>query len=432
MKILTRRKGKMTRSGEWRIDKHENNFSDQKPLKILLLTWEYPPHIVGGLARHTEGLAVHLQKCGIEVHVITAKPAHFNDRLDENQAVKVYRVEPLNTYDHHFLNWIGGLNLAITQRAMKLAKEHEFHLIHAHDWLVGDAAKIISEYLHIPLLATIHGTENGRNGGIYTELQHFIHNKEKDLTHKSEKVIVCSEFMKQEVMNLFSIPEEKIAVIPNGITVDGEVHSREADLHPILLHEKRSIIFSIGRLVNEKGMDLLIEAAAKMDRTDICFVIGGTGPEYQEYEQLIRKYNLERDVYLTGFISDQQRNQFLQKSIMAVFPSRYEPFGIVALEAMKFKLPLIVSETGGLKGFIKHLETGLFMEPENEGSLRNQISFLLNNPQKGLEMANKAHQLIRNFYSWQRVAEMTKRIYDEQLLIYTIDDREQHVENIKN
>jgi 1,4-alpha-glucan branching enzyme len=432
MKISMGRKGKMNRFEEWEKDKPERNFSDQRRLKVLLLTWEFPPHIIGGLARHTEGLAVNLQKCGIEVHVITTKPAHLRDSFDHAQGVKVFRVEPLNSIDHHFLNWIGGLNLAITQKAMKLAKEHHYDFIHAHDWLVGDAAKIISKHLHIPLLTTIHGTENGRNGGIYTELQHFIHNKEKDLTHHSDKVIVCSEFMKQEIINLFSIPEEKIAVIPNGITVDTEDHSVEADLHPLFMHEKRSIIFSIGRLVNEKGMDLLIEAAAKMARKDICFVIAGTGPQYQEYEQLIKKYHLEEDVYLTGFISDQQRNQFLQRSIMAVFPSRYEPFGIVALEAMKFKLPLIVSETGGLKGFIKHLDTGLFMEPENEENLRNQISYLLNNPLKGLEMAERAHKLIKHFYSWQRVAEMTKRVYEDQLLIHTIDEKDRHLDKIKN
>lgn len=422
----------MNRSEEWKLGKAEFNFSDQKRLKVLLLTWEFPPHIIGGLARHTEGLAVYLQKNGIEVHVITAKPSHFNNDFDEIQGVKVYRVEPLNSLDHHFLNWIGGLNLAITQKAMKLAKEYNYSLIHAHDWLVGDSAKIISQYLNIPLLTTIHGTENGRNGGIYTELQHFIHNKENDLTHNSDKVIVCSEFMKEEVINLFALSEEKIAVIPNGITVDMEDNSRAADLHPILQHENRSIIFSIGRLVNEKGMDLLIEAAAKMDRSNICFVIAGTGPQYQEYEQLIKKYNLEKDVYLTGFISDQQRNQFFQQSIMAVFPSRYEPFGIVALEAMKFSLPLIVSETGGLKGFIKHLETGLFMEPENEDSLRKQISYLLSNPLEGIGMAKEARKLIEHFYSWQRIAEMTKRIYDELLLINTIEEKDRYLDKIKN
>jgi glycosyltransferase involved in cell wall biosynthesis len=412
----------MSRSEKWEKNQQNNNFSDQKRLTVLLLTWEFPPHIVGGLARHTEGLANNLQKSGVDVHVITAKPLYMENGYEESLGVKVFRVAPLNETDNYFLNWIGGLNLAMTQKALDLAKEHKYCLIHAHDWLVGEAAKSIANNLQLPLITTIHGTEYGRNSGIYSELQQFIHIKEKELVHSSNKLIVCSEYMKEEVRKLFDVPDEKIAIIPNGVQTETSEENSGNLLHPLLINENRKIIFSIGRLVKEKGFDLIIEAASQMNRKDICFVIAGNGPMNQEYERLIKQHNLENDVFLVGFISDLQRNQFLERCVMAILPSRYEPFGIVALEAMKFSKPIIVTKIGGLKGINKHLETGLFMEPNNVDSLINQIEFILSNPDDASKMGVKGKTIVDYFYSWKRIADITKRIYEELYLLSTIKE----------
>ncbi|WP_442594930.1 glycosyltransferase family 4 protein [Neobacillus sp. D3-1R] len=391
-----------------------------KKLRILLLTWEFPPHIVGGLARHSEGLSVYLQKNGIDVTVITTKTPKIVQAFEEVQGVKVYRVEPLNAMDNQFLNWVGGLNMAMAEKAFQISNEEAFDIIHAHDWLVGEAAQTLSKYLNIPLITTIHATEHGRNGGIFTELQRFIHQKEDKLIQSSNHLIVCSEYMKEEIVEIFSYPGEKISIIPNGVVIDKP--SIQGNFHPLLQFENRNILFSIGRLVKEKGFDLLIEAAAKMKRKDVCFVIAGIGPMFQEYERKIKSLALENSIYLIGFISDEQRNQFFEKCTMAILPSRYEPFGIVALEAMKFSKPIIVSATGGLKGINKHLETGLFMEPNNVDSLVSQIEMVLNQPELAEQMAKKGKDLVDQFYSWQRVAEMTKRIYEDQHLFISINE----------
>jgi 1,4-alpha-glucan branching enzyme len=403
-------------------DKTTTYISEPKRLTILLLTWEYPPHIIGGLARHTEGLTLQLQKLGVDVHVITTKPNYMVSAYEEIEGVKVHRVEPLNAMDPHFLNWIGGLNLRIAEKAFELARENKFHLIHAHDWLVGEAAKTLSKELKLPLITTVHGTEYGRNAGIYTELQRFIHNKEIQLIQASQQLIVCSGFMKEEIREVFGAQEEKMSIIPNGVLIEKQNEVIRNHLHPILQKEKRKIIFSIGRLVQEKGFDLLIAAATKMNRKDICFVLAGNGPMYQEYERLIKQHKLEDVIYLVGFISDQQRNQFFERSTMVIFPSRYEPFGIVALEAMSFSKPIIVSETGGLSGIVKHLKTGLFMEPDNVESLVEQIKVILSNTEVAQKMAANGKALVDYYYSWQRVAEMTKRQYEELQLLFSINE----------
>lgn len=412
----------MVKLGMREKDKGSTYISERKRLTILLLTWEFPPHIIGGLARHTEGLSLQLQKLGVDVHVITTKPNYINSAYEEIEGVKVHRVEPLNAMDPQFLNWIGGLNLRIAEKALELARENKFHLIHAHDWLVGEAAKTLSNELKVPLITTIHGTEFGRNAGIYTELQKFIHNKELELIQSSHQVIVCSEFMKQEISEVFDATEEKISIIPNGVRIEKQKDEGNIHLHPILQKEKRNILFSIGRLVQEKGFDLLIEAASKMNRKDICFVLAGNGPMYQEYDRLIKQNKLEDVIYLIGFISDEQRNQFFERCKMAIFPSRYEPFGIVALEAMTFSKPIIVSETGGLRRINQHLKTGLFMKPDNVESLVEQIELILSCPEFAQKMAENGKALVEYYYSWQRVAEMTKRQYEELQLLFSINE----------
>lgn len=412
----------MVHAEVWEKDNKEKKISSQKRLTVLLLTWEFPPHIVGGLARHAEGLSLYLQRQGVDVHVITTQSQPMTPSFEEIEGVKIHRVEPLNAMDPLFLNWIGGLNLKMAEKAFELAQQYKFNLIHAHDWLVGEVAQTLAKFLKIPLITTIHATEYGRNSGIYSELQQFIHNKELQLTQASNQVIVCSDFMKEEVSEVFTIPKEKIFIIPNGILMEKEKNTNNFHLHPLLQSEKRKVIFSIGRLVKEKGFDLIIEAAKKMNRLDICFVIAGNGPMFKEYERLIKKYNLEDVVYLVGFISDKQRDQFFEKSSMAIFPSRYEPFGIVALEAMKFTKPIIVSETGGLRGINKHFETGLFMNPDDVDSLIKQIELILSCPDEANKMATNGKSLLERYYSWQKVAEMTKRQYEEIHLLFSINE----------
>src|SRR4051812_9921138 len=196
-------------------------------LNILILSWEYPPNIVGGLSRHVAGLSSHLAEQGHEVHVLTAGKENLPP-VEIMNGVTVHRVRPINENDDHFLSWIAGLNLAMAFKAEQLVDELDFDIIHAHDWLVGAAAISLKELLSLPLLTTIHATEHGRNNGIFTEIQRFIHEKEQQLIIESDQIIVCSEYMKVELNQVFALRDEKIAVIPNGIeplTVNEQITS---------------------------------------------------------------------------------------------------------------------------------------------------------------------------------------------------------------
>jgi glycogen synthase len=391
---------------------HYPSFGRQ--LKILMLTWEYPPNVVGGLSRHVYGLSVHLAHIGHEVHVVTAGNGGLPG-FEILNGVHIHRVTPLNNQEDDFFSWIAGLNLAMSFKSEQLAEQISFDIIHAHDWLVGAAAITLKDVLSIPLLSTIHATEHGRNNGIYTEMQRFIHEKELRLIAESDQIIVCSNYMREELLNHFDLSENKMTIVPNGVELS-DVKGVPDTIFPSLKHRK--YVFSIGRIVKEKGFETIIEAAeaAKDSGEDIYFVIAGKGPMLERYRKLVTDKQLDHYVAFIGYVTDEQKNSLLLNSEIAVFPSLYEPFGIVALEAMILGKPTIVSETGGLKGIVMHLKSGMLMIPGDYESLLNNIAFLLQNPDKAKVIGTKGQQIVKSLYGWKRIASQTVNVIEDTLL----------------
>lgn len=387
---------------------------NKEQLKILMLCWEFPPNVIGGLSRHVFGLSVHLAQIGHEVHVLTAGNGNLpSDEIIEG--VYVHRVKPINEYDENFFSWIGGLNLAMAFRAEKLSEEILFDLIHAHDWLVGSAGIVLKESLELPLLSTIHATEYGRNNGIHNENQQFIHNHEQQLIYESDQIIVCSDYMKNVLHSIFNTNNEKMVIIPNGIEPLKPGFKTE-DIFPELKEKK--YIFSLGRIVKEKGFETIIRAAAiaKKRNVDCFFVVAGKGPMLETYRQQISAMKLESHIQFIGYVNDEQRNALIAGSELAVIPSLYEPFGIVVLETMVLGIPTIVSNTGGMKGIVKHLHTGLLMTPGDEQSMLDQIDYLIKHPLKAEEIGKRGKRIVTSLYGWKRIASETSRVMEDTLL----------------
>lgn len=397
-------------------------------LKILMLCWEYPPNIVGGLSRHVAGLSTELAALGHEVHVLTAGTNKLS-AYETTNGVQVHRVQPINNRDEQFFNWIAGLNLAMAFKAERLAKEIPFDFIHAHDWLVGAAAITLNETLGIPLLTTIHATEHGRNNGIHNQMQQFVHEKEQQLIAKSDHIVVCSEYMKDDLLSIFKANEAQISVIPNGVE---PLTPAQPAMETFPEFYQKKYIFSLGRIVKEKGFETLIKAAeiCKVDGLDYLFVVAGKGPMLETYRQQISAKQLESHIKFIGYISDEQRNTLIQESVLAVIPSLYEPFGIVALETMVFGKPTIVSNTGGMKGIVKHLQTGLLTVPGDARRLLEQIDFLMKNPKKAQEMGEKGRQIVLSLYSWKRIASETSRVMEDLLLNVRVGKNEKEEQQI--
>ena len=178
-------------------------------MKILMLSWEYPPRIVGGIARVVHDLSHRLIKDGHDVTVVTYRDGDMSYFEDDN-GVKVYRVDNYMISPNNFIDWIMQLNFNMIAKASEIInQEGKFDVIHAHDWLVANAAKALKQSYDIPIVSTIHATEAGRNSGIHDETQRYINDTEWMLTYESTEVIVNSNYMKSELQRLFGLPYEK-------------------------------------------------------------------------------------------------------------------------------------------------------------------------------------------------------------------------------
>ena len=387
-------------------------------MKILMLTWEYPPRIVGGIARVVHDLSKRLIKDGHEVHVVTYREGNLPE-FENDKGVKVHRVDNYMINPNNFIDWIMQMNFNLIAKANELiAKEGNFDVIHAHDWLVAYAAKTLKNSYNIPLVATIHATEAGRNSGIHDEVQRYINDTEWLLTYEASEVLVNSNYMKNELQRLFGLPYEKINVVPNGVnlTTFNNVE-RDYDFRRKYALDNEKIILFMGRLVYEKGIQHLIAAMPKILSRyhDSKLIVAGKGGMLDELKAQVRNLNIENKVYFTGYLDSKQVCKMYKAADVSVFPSTYEPFGIVALESMLAGVPTVVSDVGGLNEIVEHRVNGMKSYAGNPNSIADSILELLFNPQLCNNVVKQAKLKVKNEYNWTKIAQDTHFVYQKAI-----------------
>ena len=387
-------------------------------MKILMLTWEYPPRIVGGIARVVHDLSHRMIKDGHEVTVVTYKDGNA-PYFEDDKGVKVYRVDNYMINPNNFIDWIMQLNFNMLAKANELiSKEGKFDVIHAHDWLVTYAAKSLKESYNIPLVATIHATENGRNSGIHDETQRYINDTEWLLTYESTEVIVNSNYMKNELQRIFGLPFEKINVIPNGINLNNFTGiERDYDFRRQYAMDNEKMILYVGRLVYEKGIQNLIGAMPKIlsNYHDAKLVICGKGGMMDELRQEARNLGIENKVYFAGYCDSKKIQKMYKCADVAVFPSTYEPFGIVALEAMLAGVPTVVSDVGGLNEIVEHGVDGMKSYAGNSNSIADSVLTLLFDAKLCSAVSKNAVKKVKELYNWNKIAQDTHYVYEQAI-----------------
>ena len=387
-------------------------------MKILMLTWEYPPRIVGGIARVVHDLSHKLVKNGHDVTVVTYKEGDTPE-FENDKGVKVYRVENYMIKPNNFTDWIMQLNFTLTAKATQIINEQgKFDCIHAHDWLVAYSAKTLKDSFQIPIVSTIHATEAGRNSGIHDDVQRYINDTEWLLTYESTEVIVNSNYMKCELQRLFGLPFEKINVIPNGININNfNGITKDYDFRRKYAMDNEKIILYIGRLVYEKGVQHLISAMPKIINgyDDTKLIIGGKGGMYDELREQAKNLGIENKVYFTGYLSSKEVQKMYKCADIAVFPSTYEPFGIVALEAMLAGVPTVVSDIGGLNEIVDHGINGMKSYAGNSNSIADSVLALLYNHQLCNNIVKNAKTKVKQEFNWNKIAQDTFFTYEKAI-----------------
>jgi glycogen(starch) synthase len=385
--------------------------------RVLIVTWEYPPIVEGGLARHARKLSEQLVRDGVEVHVLTRGDQRSASR-EERRGVIVHRV-PEPSYPQgltEFVDWVRQLNDDLLDAGRALAAEFDFDVVHGHDWLVAVAAKSLSDVIRCPLVVTVHATEFGRHQGwVHVPPQSDIHRTERWMVHVADQVIVCSHYMRGHVADIFDIEESRIAVIPNGIdpedltTVDNLQALRAEFAQP---HER--LILLVGRLVFEKGFQVALDALPGVIETvgNVRFLVAGSGTADQELREQATRLGLDEHGTFLGWIGDDALHSLYRIADLTVVPSIYEPFGLVALEAMASDCPCIVADTGGLREVVPPGEqVGLRFNGGDAEHLGTMIGRLLTDDELRDRLVVQAREHVLNF-DWVDVSRQTLAIYN--------------------
>lgn len=390
-------------------------------MRILELSWEYPPFIVGGMGQHTAGLIRNLggQQTAfgpLQVEVVT--PRYAGGPLEEqvNEALTVHRVDlpPLDMNNHY--NHVIAANDLLLEYASDLIRRKPVRLIHVHDWLTATAGIALKNEFKLPLVVTMHATERGRQQGHPVSAASWqIDDLEKRVCHESWQVIVCSEYMAAKLGEYFGTPRDKIVVTPNGIDTEALVRATPEEIAALRVQyapNGERLLFYVGRIVYEKGVHVLIKAMpsilAEFPNTRLL-VAGKNG---RSLAPIAHSLDVEQAVQFLGFISNSQRDLLYQTVDAAIFPSIYEPFGIVALEAMALGCNVIASDVGGLGEVVHHMRNGLTVFPDNAESIAWAVHELFSDPAAAAERRKAGLEDVQQLYDWRGIARQTAAVFE--------------------
>ena len=391
-------------------------------LTVVMLSWEYPPRVIGGISPHIYFLSKHLAKQDVKVYVVTCDfpgaPAH--EMIDD---VEVYRIDSYKNPAPDFATWVYLMNMNMQRETAVLTRKiaDEVDVFHAHDWLVANAGIGLKHVFRKPLLVTMHSTEMGRRDGLHTTTERMIHETEAWLTYEAWKIICCSDYMIGHVKYVYGLPSDKLVMVPNGVNIHTPgANENIAEFRNKFALPEEKIVLYVGRLVYEKGIHVLINAVPKiLSKVNAKFIIVGTGYMKDQLLNIVRSMGLEHKVMFQGFIDDLTLLKLQRIADVSVVPSLFEPFGIVALEAMAAKSPVVVSDTGGLSEIVEHDISGVKVFPNNPDSLAWGISKVLQDSAYAGYLRDNAFRRIQEKYDWGKIAAQTKNIYENVLGEYS-------------
>ncbi len=387
--------------------------------RVLVLSWEYPPLIEGGLARHVRKLSEALVESGVEVHVLTRGGAE-SPAEEVAGGVTIHRIrEPAAPSDlSEFVAWVERMNSDMLAAGVELGDQLAFDLVHGHDWLVANACDHLARRFDAPLVTTIHATEYGRHQGwVEDHPQTYIHGVERWITNRSQRVIACSAYMREQVADIFGVAEGRITVIPNGIDPSDLPRPDAAELARLrgeFAAPEERLVLLIGRLVYEKGFQLALEAMPRVIEAvpGTRFLVAGSGTHEKELKRQARELGLMEHGTFLGWIGDDVLHTLYGIADLTVVPSIYEPFGLVALEAMASGCPCIVADTGGLREVVPHEEAGLRFAASDPEALAAVAIRVLSDPELETYLIAEAKEHVRRF-DWTDVAAQTAAVYAE-------------------
>ena len=401
-----------------------NATSKEPALRVLMLCAEYPPYVAGGVSKHVAEMLPALGKVTVAdkpvlLDLVTPCFARENPVEAISPTVTVYRVF-VTTPDDVSYGKVMADNAALIEQANSLLRRHDYDLLHIHDVAVGAAGLALKHQWQLPLLVTIHGTVKGRMPQALPDEYNQVEQLERQVCDQADHIVVTSRFMCQEVHENLGIAFTKISVIPNGISTKIARDQPLALLHTLRQqyapHGEKLLLF-VGPTVHEKGLLTLIRTMPELVNHHPNVRLLVVSRHGTKLLPLAHALHVEEAITFLGFISDEHRDSLYQIVDAVIIPSLYEPFGLVALEAMALGCPVIASNVGGLGEVIQHRHNGLSILPNSPESIIEAVNQLFNNPAVTQQRRLNALHDIDTHYRWDKIAAQTANLYES--LIHT-------------
>ncbi|OBI93853.1 glycogen synthase [Mycobacterium alsense] len=383
-------------------------------MKVLMVSWEYPPVVIGGLGRHVHHLSTALAAAGHEVVVLSRRPSGTDpsthpssDEISEGVRVIAAAQDPHEfTFSNDMMAWTLAMGHAMIRAG--LALDFTPDVVHAHDWLVAHPAIALAQFYDVPMVSTIHATEAGRHSGwVSGAVSRQVHAVESWLVRESDSLITCSASMADEITELFGPGLAETTVIRNGI---------DAARWPFAARRPRTgpaELLYLGRLEYEKGVHDVIAALPRIRRTHpgTTLTIAGEGTQLDWLVQQARKHRVLKAIRFAGHLDHTQLLAVLHRADAAVLPSHYEPFGLAALEAAAAGTPLVTSNIGGLGEAVIDGHTGVSCPPRDVAGLAKAVRGVLDDPDAAQRRARAARERLTSAFDWHTVAAETAQVY---------------------
>ena len=414
-------------------------------MKIALLVYEYPPKIVGGLGTYAAEITRKFVLLGHDVTVFTMNDDKGSLPTRELlRGIEIHRPVHIDVSDslpdvvaEDVRKWGRGIQffskilmynyLSASKMINELVRRDDFKydLVVAHDWLSVIAGISIKKELRMPLFFHVHSNERGRTLGNGSEVVSSI---ERRGARMADMVVTVSYAMQDELIQA-GFSAEKIQVCYNG--VDPEKYSLERVSEEKVMEVKQRyglgnedlMTLFIGRLVWIKGVDKLIRAMPQVLEKvpNAKLVIVGLGDMRDYLERLVRNLNLQDVVkFRFEFIPEEERIAHYAACDVAVYPSLYEPFGIVTLEAMSMEKPVVVGATGvsGMREIVVTSgpdQCGFHINPNDPADIAWGIVNAIQDPEKKAQFGRNGRKRVLERFTWERAAERTVQVYTELL-----------------
>jgi glycogen synthase len=399
-------------------------------MNVLMFGWEFPPLVSGGLGTACYGLTKELSNEGISITFVmpnaptdlqshvkirsascpkctATKSITISTTLRPYMSATSYSESWNTTAFKHKMESLYGKNLydevhRYAREAGSIAREEDFDVIHAHDWLTykaGIHAKLVSGK---PLVVHVHATEFDRTGG---HCNQYVYDIEREGMHVADHIIAVSNYTKNTICSHYGIPGDKVTVVHNGVEC-----SHDHSYYDNPFHNKKVVLF-LGRLTMQKGPEYFLHAAARVSNIDpdAVFVVAGDGDKMQSAMELSSRLGISDKVFFSGFLTGNDINRAYRMAHVYVMPSVSEPFGITALEAASNGTPVIVSKQSGVSEVMKHSLKADFWDVDKMASYIGSI--LRYPPLKSMLGANGQQEVAS--IDWRSASKKTISVYNK-------------------